>query len=84
LTHLRKRKKKKEEFWAKKQAEAELKKKKTKIGGKFLKRVQKLPNFKEKKEFSGQKNKLGLSLSIKKRSLWVKNLGKKLRIRSRN
>ena len=73
MTHLRKRKKKKEEFWAKKQAEAELKKKKTKIGGKFLKRVQKLPNFKEKKEFSGQKNKLGLSLRTKRDFLGQKS-----------
>ena len=43
----------------KKQAEAELKRKKSffgpKIGGKFRKKVQKLPNFKEENDSSGQK-----------------------------
>ena len=57
-------------FQAKKQAGAELKKKNRifgpKIGKKFENKVQKLSNFKEKKDFFGQKNKLGLSLRTKK------------------
>ena len=59
--------KKKKTFWAKKkQAGAELKKKKgffgPKVGGKIEYNGQKLTNFKEKKDFLGQKNKLGMSL----------------------
>ena len=53
----------------KKQAGAELKKKNRifgpKIGKKFENKVQKLTDFKEKKNISGQKNKLGLSLRRK-------------------
>ena len=82
------KKKNKGNFGPKKQAGAELKKKKRifgqKIGKKFENKVQKLSNFKEKKDFFGQKNKLGLSLRTKKGLFWAKILikiefkGKKL------
>ena len=55
-------KEKKGHFGPKKQAGAELKKKKRifgpKIGKKFENKVQKLSNSKEKKDFFGQRNKL--------------------------
>ena len=57
----------------KKQAGAELGQK---VGGKIESKGQKLTNLK-KKDFSGQKNKLGLSFR-KKRSFWAKNGGKQL------
>merc|ERR1711942_637935 len=70
--------KKKGNFGPKKQAGAELKKKKRifgqKIGKKFQNKVQKLSNFKEKKDFFGQKNKLGLSLRTIKGFFWAKIL----------
>ena len=43
-----------------------------KIGKQFENKVQKLSNFKEKKDFFGQKNKLGLSLRTKKGLFWAK------------
>ena len=66
-----KKKRKKGHFRPKKQAGAELKNKKKKIFWpkivkKFENKVQELSNFKEKKDFFGQKNKLGLSLRTKK------------------
>ena len=71
----------------KKQAGAELKKKNRifgpKIGKKFENQVQKLSNFKEKKDFFGQKKQAGAELKKKKEFLDQK-LGKKLRIRSKN
>ena len=45
-----------------------------KIGKKIENKVQKLSNFKEKKDFFGQKNKLGLSLRTKKGLFWAKIL----------
>ena len=54
-----------------------------KLEKKFGNKVQKLTNFTEKKDFSGQKNKLGLSLRRKKIIFWVKNWGKKLSIRDK-
>ena len=58
---------KKGHFRPKKQAGAELKKKKkeffgSKIGGKIGNNVQKLTDFKEKKDFSGQKKQAGAEL----------------------
>ena len=63
-------KKEKRTFHAKKQAGAELKKKEkeffgSKTGEKCGNKVQKLTDFKEKKNISCQKNKLGLSLRRK-------------------
>ena len=48
-----------------------------KLGENFRKKVQKLPNFNEKKDISGQKNKLGLSLSRKK-GFFGPKIGKKI------
>ena len=48
-----------------------------KLGDKFENKVQKLTNFTGKKDFSGQKNKLGLSLSRKKGFFGFK-IGKKI------
>ena len=64
----------------KKQAGAELKKKKrifgTKIGEKFENKVQKLSNFKGKKDFFGQKKQAGAELKKEKRifgpNIWKK------------
>jgi len=50
----------------KKQAGAELEQKKDFLGKKFA-------NLKKKKDFSDQKNKLGLSLRRKKRIFWAKH-----------
>ena len=47
------------------------------MGGKIEYKDQKLTNFPKKKEISGQKNKLGLSLRRKKRIFWVK-IGEKI------
>ena len=62
MTNSQKKRKKKGHFGPKRQAGAELKKKKRifgpKIGKKFENKVQKLSNSKEKKDFFGQKNKL--------------------------
>ena len=76
--------KKKRTLHAKKQAGAELKKKEkdffgSKTGEKFGNKVQKLNNLKEKKDFSGQKEKAGSKLKNK-----FPQLGKYLRIMSRN
>ena len=43
-----------------------------KIGTKIENKVQKLSNSKEKKDFFGQKNKLGLSFRTKKGLFWAK------------
>merc|ERR1711954_461533 len=63
-----------------KQAGAELKKKKRifgpKIGKKIENKVQKLSNFKDKKDFFGQKNKLRPSLRTKKGLFLAKILTK--------
>merc|ERR1711954_233677 len=63
-----------------KQAGAELKKKKRifgpKIGKKIENKVQKLSNFKDKKDFFGQKNKLRLRLRTKKGLFLAKILTK--------
>ena len=72
--------KKKNGILGKKQAEAELKKKKqffwAKIGEKFDDKVQKLPNFKGKKGLFRTKNKLGLSLGTKKKDFVGQKFGK--------
>ena len=85
LTNLKQ--KEKGNLGPKKQAGTELKKKKkdfwAKIGKNIENKVQQLSNFKEKKDFFGQKNKLGLSFRRKKGFLGQK-LGKNLRIRSKN
>ena len=54
-----------------------------KIGEKFLKKVQKLPNFKEKKDFSGQKKQAGAELKNKKRFFGTE-VGEKLSKRAKN
>ena len=81
--------KKKGNFRPKKQAGAELKKKKKEFfGSKLGKKLRIMSRnqliLKKKKDFSGQKNKLGLSLRRKKKNFLDPKLGKKLRIMSRN
>ena len=54
------------------------------VGEKIEYEGQKLTNFHKKKDFSGQKNKLGLSLRRKKKESLGQKLGKNFRIMSRN
>ena len=65
---------------AKKKAGAELKKKKRifgpKIGKKFENKVQKLSNFKEKKDFFGQQKQAAAELKNKKKIFWDRSRGK--------
>ena len=65
-------------IWAGVTFSAGIKKKKRIFGPKFGKKienkVQKLSNFKENKDFFGQKNKLRQSLRTKKGLFWPKNL----------
>ena len=79
--------KKKGLFGQKKQAGAELKKKKRifgpKIGKKIENKVQKLSNFKEKKDFFGQQKQAAAELKNKKRFFGTE-VGEKLSKRAKN